>query len=127
VHGPAIRLPYLALGSVCLALGLVGAFVPLLPTTVFLIVATWAFSRSSPVMHRAIVEHPRLGPPIRRWYAHRCLSPTAKRAAAGAIALSFVVSAFTLRESPLGVLALGLVLASVVAYLLTRPNCRPDD
>lgn len=64
VHG-AVRTPWrwglVALGGVCVGLGFVGAFVPGLPTTVFLIVASWCFVRSCPELERRVREHRVLG------------------------------------------------------------------
>ncbi|MCU0971113.1 MAG: YbaN family protein [Gammaproteobacteria bacterium] len=117
------RLPYLAIGSLSAALGLVGLFVPLLPTTVFLLVAAWAFARSSPRLHRALLEHPRLGPPIQRWQAQRCVSRRGKALAVTSMAGSFLVSAHLLNGSPLAVAGVGGVLAIVALYLATRPSC----
>jgi hypothetical protein len=117
------RLPYLAIGSLAAALGLVGIFVPLLPTTVFLLVAAWAFARSSPRLHRALLDHPRLGPPIRRWQAHRCVSRRGKALAVTSMAVSFLVSAYVLSGSLLALAVVGAVLVIVAAYLATRPSC----
>jgi uncharacterized membrane protein YbaN (DUF454 family) len=117
------RLPYLALGGVALGLGLVGAVVPLLPTTVFLLVAVWAFARSCPYLERALLDHPRLGPPIRDWRAHRCLSRRAKRLAVVAILGSFGLSAYALDGAVLPLAALAIVLAGVAVFLLTRADC----
>lgn len=50
-----------------LALGIVGAFVPVMPTVPFILVAAWAATRSSPRLSRWLEEHPQLGPPIRDW------------------------------------------------------------
>ena len=50
-----------SLGVLCVMLGTVGIFVPGLPTTVFLLLASWAFARSSPRLHRKLQAHPRLG------------------------------------------------------------------
>jgi hypothetical protein len=121
--GPLFRLPYLVLGSLSAALGLVGVFVPLLPTTIFLIAAAWALGRSSPRLHRALLEHPRLGPPVRRWQSHRCVSRRGKVLATTSMAVSFLVSAHLLGSSPLLVATVGVVLAAVAVYLLTRPPC----
>jgi hypothetical protein len=102
------RLPYLAIGSLAAALGLVAA---------------WAFARSSPRLHRALLDHPRLGPPIRRWQRHRCVTRRGKVLAVTSMAVSFLISAYLLSGSPLAVVGVGAVLAIVAAYLTTRPSC----
>ena len=53
-------------GSVCVGLGVLGIFLPLMPTTVFLLLAAACYARSSERFHRRLVEHPWLGPYIRQ-------------------------------------------------------------
>lgn len=59
--GP-VRVVLVAVGVVCVGIGLVGIVVPVLPTTPFLLLAAACFIRSSPRMHQWLVTHPRLGP-----------------------------------------------------------------
>lgn len=63
----------LAVGFTALAVGLIAIFVPLLPTTPFLLVSAACFARSSERFHRWLLEHPRLGPPIRDWQQRRVI------------------------------------------------------
>jgi len=56
-----------ALGCLCVILGVVGIFLPLLPTTPFLLLAAWLFSRSSNRFHTWLMNHPKLGPFILVW------------------------------------------------------------
>jgi uncharacterized membrane protein YbaN (DUF454 family) len=51
-------------GTICVALGIIGIFLPLMPTTVFLLLAAACYARSSERFHRRLVEHPWLGPYI---------------------------------------------------------------
>ena len=69
------------LAYVSLGLGIVGIFVPGLPTTVFVLVAAYAASRGSDRLHRYLQQHSRFGPMIRDWQAHRAVSRRAKWAA----------------------------------------------
>ena len=55
-----------ACGTLCVVLGVVGIFLPLMPTTVFLLLAAACYARSSERFHRKLVEHPWLGSYIRQ-------------------------------------------------------------
>ena len=76
-------LAYASLGT-----GIVGIFVPVLPTTVFILVAAYAASRGSDRLHRTLLQHPRFGPAIRDWQTHGAVSRRAKWAATLAMAVS---------------------------------------
>ncbi|HRF84450.1 MAG TPA: YbaN family protein, partial [Pseudoxanthomonas sp.] len=64
-----------------LALGIVGIFVPGLPTTVFVLIAAWAAARGSERLERRLLADPRFGPMIRSWREHRAVPRRAKWAA----------------------------------------------
>jgi uncharacterized membrane protein YbaN (DUF454 family) len=65
-------------GSICVGLAFAGIFLPLLPTTPFLLLAAFCFSKGSPRLHRWLIEHPRLGPIIEEWNQHRIIRPRVK-------------------------------------------------
>ena len=67
-----------AAGLLALATGIVGAFLPLLPTTPLVLLSAFCFSRSSPRLERWLLEHPRFGPLIRDWRAYRAIPLRAK-------------------------------------------------
>lgn len=124
---PGVRQALLALGCLCVALGIIGIFVPGLPTTVFLLIAAWAFSRSSERFHRWLYDHPRLGRPIRDWHAHRVIPVRAKLLAVTMMAASVTVLAVfasTHWALPVGV---GALLACIAAYILSRPSVVPAE
>lgn len=104
-----------------MGLGVIGVFVPLLPTVPFILLAAFCFARGSERFHRWLVTHPRFGPPIRDWRAHGAISRRGKRAAAAAIAATFAVS--LLMGMPAHGLAIqAAVLACVLVFILTRPT-----
>ncbi len=109
-----------ALGWTFLFIGVVGIFVPLLPTTPFLILATLCFSRSSEKVHNWILNHKTLGPPVRDWNERRAIALRHKSTATLLIALS---SAFVLtsgRIPDFGKIGYSLFMTSVLIFIWTR-------
>jgi uncharacterized membrane protein YbaN (DUF454 family) len=115
------RLALLGLGYLCLALAAIGAVLPVMPTTVFLIIAAWAFGRASPTLRAKLLAHPRFGPTLSAWQAHGTISRRAKRAALSAMALSWVVVALAFRDLLASAIA-GACLLAVGFYVATRPS-----
>ncbi|MCY4214254.1 MAG: YbaN family protein [Gammaproteobacteria bacterium] len=112
---------WMAFGWASLSMGAIGVVLPLLPTTPFLILAAYCFSRSSQRLHAWLLNHPILGPPIENWRAHRAISGRAKLSALAAMALILALSAAA--DVPAWVLAAQtVVLAGVAVFLLTRPT-----
>ena len=117
----AARLAWRLAGLASLALGALGVFLPLLPTTPFLILAAFCFSRGSRRLHDWLVGHPRLGPPIRDWRQHRAVSPRAK--VLSLVAMLAVIAASVALDAPAAVVAIqSVVLVLVAAFLLSRPS-----
>jgi len=108
-------------GLLSLALGIVGIFLPLLPTTPFLLLAAYCFGRGSERLLRWLLEHPRLGPPIRDWREHRAISRKAK--ALAGVAMVLVVAVSVIMDVPRGILiAQIIVLALASTFIYTRPS-----
>lgn len=113
-----VRHVFIVLGFAALALGLVGIFLPILPTTPFILLAAAFFARGSERFHGWLLRHHISGPLIADWYEHRSLRAGVKRWAYLLTVLSFGSSIMWV-ESPklkLLLLALGLVLG----YFLWR-------
>ena len=119
---PGVRHGLLALGWICVLAGIVGMFVPLMPGTLFLLVALWAFSKSSVRFHTWLYTHPRLGRPLRDWHAHRAIPLRAKIIAVATMGVSLVLVTVFVADGWLLPTALGALLASVAAYIVTRPH-----
>lgn len=90
------RTLYLAGGVVSVALGAIGALLPILPTVPFLLLATFCFARSNPAWEQRLLDHPRFGPPLRQWHERRAISRKAKQAALVAMALGVLVTGVTI-------------------------------
>lgn len=112
---------WITVGLLALALGLVGAALPLLPTTPFVLVAVFAFARSSPRLHAWLVNHPRFGPAIGHWQREGAISRRAKWSAVAMMLLAFGVS--WLVGVGLTILAVqAAVLGGAAAFILSRPE-----
>ncbi len=120
-----IRFFWLVGGFLSLAAGIVGIVVPLLPTTPFLLLAAFCFARGSQRLHDWLVNHPRLGPPIRDWQAHGAISRRAKWMAMVAIVAVLLASFLFGIATHIIVIQL-VVLSAVSTFILTRP-LPPDD
>jgi uncharacterized membrane protein YbaN (DUF454 family) len=91
-HPIPVRLLFAALGTLFVLLGVLGLFLPVLPTTPFLLLATACYARSSRRIFNWLLNHPHFGPLIREWREHRSMPYRAKRNALWLIALSFGIS-----------------------------------
>lgn len=69
---------YLCAGWSFIALGVVGIFLPVLPTTPFILLAAWCFSKGSERLHHWLLTHPRFGPMVRDWEESRVIRLRAK-------------------------------------------------
>ncbi|CAK7260075.1 YbaN family protein [Shinella yambaruensis] len=116
-----MRSIYMAAGLLMTAIGIVGVFLPLLPTTPFLLVAAWCFSRSSPRLERWLLNHGTLGPPLTNWRREGAISARAKTIAICLIVASYGFFYYRTAPSPLLAVVVGLVLSASALFILTRP------
>lgn len=91
-----MRALYRVLGYFGVALGAIGAFLPIMPTVPFLLLAVYFFARSSPELEKKILDHPHWGPQVKDWRDRRAISRRAKTLAIGAMATGAVFTYFTL-------------------------------
>lgn len=117
---------YLLLGWSFFGLGAVGAVVPGLPTTLFMLLALWAFSKSSQRFHDWLYAHPNFGPPLRQWRNYRVIPLKAKLLAVTMMALSFMYLFFFTTMNGWILLLIALVMLYGAAFILTKPSRLPD-
>lgn len=107
-------------------LGTAGAFLPVLPTTPFLLLALWSGSRASPRLRFRLYRHPRYGATLRAWQRHGVIPARAKWLACGLMA----ASATTLWLSGAAPALLGgvfVLFAAVTAFVVSRPSRLEPD
>jgi len=79
---------WLGAGLLSVLLGFIGIFLPLLPTTPFILLAAFCFSKGSPRCERWLLQHSRFGPMTREWRARRAVPLRAKQIATAMMAVS---------------------------------------
>ena len=103
-------------------LGVIGIFLPILPTTPFLILSAFLFSKCSPRFHAWVMSLPFAGPAIRDWQHNRVIRPRAKVLCASMILLSFLIIWINPKIFLALKIAVTLILGSVGAFVVTRKN-----
>lgn len=122
------RWVYFGLGWVCFGLGVLGAFLPILPTTPLMLLALWAFSRSSDRFYRWLYRHPVFGPPLRRWQRERSIPRWVKAVALGSMGASLAYVGWWVRPPwyALGAMALVCLGGGIyIARIPSRPRAPP--
>jgi uncharacterized membrane protein YbaN (DUF454 family) len=114
------RLFWVVLGSLALVLGAAGLVLPLLPTTPFILVAAFAFARSSPRLHSWLVQHRVFGPLIENWQRYGAISRRAK--VAGLLSLMAVFGMSLLLGAPSHALVVQAIVLPVSGiFISSRP------
>jgi uncharacterized protein len=120
-----VRPLYLSLGWLSVALGVLGIVIPLFPTTPFLLVAVWAFSKSSPELAEKLRNNRYAGAYIRDWQDNGVIPIQAKVAAISMMA-AMVAYLHWGTTTPHGVVAaVAATLLAVATYIVTRPSLPP--
>ncbi len=112
---------YLVFGWLSVGLGVVGIFLPLLPTTPFMLLAAWLFAKGSPRLHDWICNHPRFGASIRQWNDHGVINRRAKILAMLAF-LVVITASLVFVENRWVVMIQLLVAIPVSCFILSRPS-----
>ncbi|HVL39970.1 MAG TPA: YbaN family protein [Fimbriimonadaceae bacterium] len=116
---PLARTAYTALGGVCVALGIVGYVLPVMPGTVFLVVALWAFSRGNPRLEMWLLNHRQFGPTLRDWREDGSIRLRTKVVALVMVWVCIPLSCLAIGSWEMRGLVIGLGLVGTW-YLLTR-------
>jgi len=117
-----VKLLFLISGFISIGLGLLGLFLPVLPTTPFAILAAFCFSKSSPRLQQRIYDLPKLGPVVLEWDKHGIISKRAKVLSLLTLwpvtifGVTQIQELFILRSLPI------LIGIAVSWFILSRPS-----
>jgi uncharacterized membrane protein YbaN (DUF454 family) len=116
------RYLFLAFGHLFLLVGIIGVFVPILPTTPFLLLTAWCYSHGSETFEHWLLNQKYLGPPVVAWRTHRVVRPRAK-ILAGAVITSSLLWVWINEQIPLvGKIAMTVTVIPILLFILTRKN-----
>ena len=115
------KIVLLALGWICVSLGFIGIFVPGLPTTIFLIIALWAFTKSSKRLRNWLLNHKRFGPILRNWQEHRVV-PLRAKILMVILQISVVIIVQYTFDNLIISFGLAAILVLVASYVLSLPS-----
>lgn len=110
------------LGGISFAVGAVGLVLPLLPTTIFWIIAAWAWSKSCPRLQQRLYAVPGAGPHVRAWIEEGRISRRGKQFALGGLAFGLATCAWALYATPVILAAAGLPQVIAGFYIASRPE-----
>ena len=113
---------YLTVGIIALVLAVLGIFLPVLPTTPFLILAAACFARSSEKFYNHLLANRIAGPVLREWFEYRSISLKVKRWVYFLIILSFSVSVYIVQ--PVGLKVMLAVLGFILLFFIWRVPVR---
>ena len=116
----AARLTWLVIGFLALALGALGVVLPLLPTTPLVLVAAFAFARSSESLHQWLLDHDIFGSLIANWRRYGAISRSAK--VASVVSMVAVLAISLVLAAPVVVIVVqAVVLGGAAFFILSRP------
>ncbi|MFH6953096.1 YbaN family protein [Pseudoalteromonas sp. XMcav1-K] len=121
-----IRSVWLVIGLVSLLLGVLGVFLPLLPTTPFVLLSAFCFSKSSTRMHSWLLNHRIFGQLITDWEAHGVIRTKIKVIATSSMLLLVSYPLFFI-PFPIWLKAIVVIcIVSVLLFIWSRPS-KPSD
>ena len=117
-----LRILCLCLGWLMVGFAVAGVFLPLLPTTPFLLLAAGLFARSSPRFEHWLLNHPVFGPTLRQWRENGAISARAKATSVALIVASYAVFVFFSSPQAMTAAIVATVMTFPVLFILSRPS-----
>jgi len=118
---------YLGLGWLFFGLGFIGVFLPVLPTTPFMILALWGFSKGSRRVHHWLYTHPKFGPSLQDWDKYRVIPLKTKITAVSMMSISATFLIFFTEIPKYGLYSALALMTYGAFYVLTKPSVKKLD
>jgi len=120
------RIVFLLLGWLCVGLAFVGIFLPGIPTTPFLLVALWAFAKSSKRFHSWLLNHKKFGPILQNWESHKVVPRKAKIVMVILQIAAVVILHYSLNNIIITI-GVAILLICVALYVISLPSSVPNE
>ncbi len=117
-----LRMLYFVSGLFFVGLAFIGAFLPVMPSTIFVILAAGCFARSSPRFETWLLDHKHFGPSLKAWRQHGAILPGAKAMALAGMLAGYLIFWFVVEPAPLLAIGVASLLISSAVYVATRPS-----
>ncbi len=118
---------YFSLGWLFFAIGILAAFIPVIPTTPFMILALWAFSKSSKRFHHWLYHHRIFGPALQKWDQYQVIPLVAKIFAISAMLISLLYLIFYSGVNHWIILSAAIFMTVAAVYILSKPSNVPQQ
>ena len=116
----------ISIGWLCVGLAFIGTFVPGIPTTIFLIIALWAFAKSSKKFHTWLLSHKRFGPILQNWETHKVVPRKAKQLMVVLQIIAVIIFHYSIQNIYLTI-GLIILLIFVARYVISLPSKPPQN
>lgn len=113
---------YLVVGTISLITGIIGIFLPLLPTTCFLLLTAVCYERGSDKFHDWLLKHPHFGPPILDWQKNKVIRLKYKFMATIMIAISSYFVYPNPKIPSYAIISYTIIIVSVLVFIWTRKS-----
>ena len=110
----------------CVGLAFIGTFVPGIPTTIFLIIALWAFAKSSKKFHAWLLNHKRFGSILRNWETHKVVPKRAKQMMVVLQIIAVIIFHYSIQNIYF-TFGLVILLFFVAKYVISLPSTYPAN
>ncbi|MEJ6473697.1 YbaN family protein [Pseudoalteromonas piscicida] len=111
-------------GILFVGLGFIGMALPVMPTTIFFILALACFTRSSPKLESWLLTHPKFGPSLVAWRQYQVIPVKGKIGAVVGMAIGLIALSFS--AAPVWVVYMvAIIEAAVLSYIFSRPSSPP--